>query len=82
MRLQDSLNLRKANFESSAPAADIKVMHSATDSLINSDLTERALKKGDQAPLFSLPAQDGTKVALKDLMGKGPVVIQFYRGGW
>jgi thioredoxin-dependent peroxiredoxin len=35
------------------------------------------LEAGDKAPAFTLPDQDGTKVALKDLKGK-PVVIYFY----
>ncbi|MDX1510464.1 MAG: thioredoxin-dependent thiol peroxidase [Nitriliruptorales bacterium] len=35
------------------------------------------LEPGDRAPQFTLPDQDGNKVALKDLRGK-PVVIYFY----
>ncbi len=35
------------------------------------------LEAGDKAPAFSLPDQDGKKVALKDLKGK-PAVIYFY----
>ncbi len=35
------------------------------------------LEAGTKAPAFSLPDQDGKKVALKDLKGK-PVVIYFY----
>ena len=35
------------------------------------------LDAGDRAPAFSLPDQDGTKVALKDFAGQ-PVVVYFY----
>ncbi|MCC5949106.1 MAG: thioredoxin-dependent thiol peroxidase [Nitriliruptoraceae bacterium] len=35
------------------------------------------LEVGDRAPQFTLPDQDGTKVALKDLKGT-PVVVYFY----
>jgi peroxiredoxin Q/BCP len=35
------------------------------------------LEAGDKAPAFSLPDQDGRKVALKDLKGK-PAVVYFY----
>ena len=35
------------------------------------------LEPGDPAPQFTLPDQDGNKVALKDLRGK-PVVVYFY----
>ena len=36
-----------------------------------------ALKEGDKAPDFSLPASDGSTVSLKDLAGK-KVVLYFY----
>jgi peroxiredoxin Q/BCP len=36
-----------------------------------------ALKEGQKAPAFSLPDQDGEKVALKDFLGK-KVVLYFY----
>ena len=35
------------------------------------------LEAGDRAPAFSLPDQDGTKVALRDFAG-APVVLYFY----
>jgi thioredoxin-dependent peroxiredoxin len=35
------------------------------------------LKQGDKAPAFSLPADTGETIALKDLKGK-PVVLYFY----
>jgi len=35
------------------------------------------LKEGSKAPAFDLPADDGTKVALKDLKGK-KVILFFY----
>ncbi len=36
-----------------------------------------ALKVGDKAPGFRLPAEDGKEVALADLHGK-PVVLYFF----
>ncbi len=38
----------------------------------------RAVKIGDKAPEFSLPAQDGTVFALEDFLGKKSVVLFFY----
>jgi peroxiredoxin Q/BCP len=35
------------------------------------------LKQGDNAPEFSLPADDGREIALADLRGK-PVVLYFF----
>ncbi|MCX4241856.1 thioredoxin domain-containing protein [Paraliomyxa miuraensis] len=31
---------------------------------------------------FSLPAHDGSSVALADLLASGPAIIVFYRGHW
>ena len=36
------------------------------------------LKAGDRAPNFTLPDQDGRKVALAQLLEDGPVVLYFY----
>jgi len=41
-----------------------------------------ALKVGQQAIAFELPNQEGKLVSLKNLIGKGPVVVTFYRGDW
>jgi len=51
------------------------------------DLTERgaagaALQVGEQAPDFTLPDRDGRMVALHDVLARGPVVLNFFRGGW
>lgn len=37
-----------------------------------------AIKVGDRAPDFTLPAQDGKDVSLKDYAGKKAVVLYFY----
>ncbi|MEJ2515199.1 MAG: peroxiredoxin [Gammaproteobacteria bacterium] len=36
------------------------------------------LQKGDRAPDFTLPDQDGNAVSLKGLLKDGPVVLYFY----
>lgn len=41
-----------------------------------------ALKVGQKAIAFELPNQEGKLVSLKNLIGKGPVVVTFYRGDW
>src|ERR1700758_4941171 len=43
---------------------------------------DRHIGKGDIAPDFSLPDQNGTLVTLSEQLTKGPVVLSFYRGGW
>ena len=43
---------------------------------------ERGASVGTTAPTFTLPATDGSTVALEDFRGKQPVVLVFYRGWW
>ena len=50
--------------------------------LIESGATNGALKQGDPIPEFMLPNAEGRLVSSADLLGKGPVVISFYRGVW
>ena len=40
------------------------------------------LEVGDTAPMFSLPSATGEQVTLKDRLNEGPVILNFYRGGW
>jgi len=40
------------------------------------------LKVGGRAPDFALPDGDGRIVSSKDLLGRGPLVVTFYRGRW
>lgn len=41
-------------------------------------MAKSAVKVGDKAPDFSLPAQDGSTVSLKDYAGRKSVVLYFY----
>ena len=40
------------------------------------------LKVGSKAPDFTLPDSNGSKVTLSEVLKKGPVVLNFYRGSW
>ena len=41
-----------------------------------------AVRAGQLAPAFHLNSLDGEAVALIDLVGRGPLVLSFYRGVW
>jgi peroxiredoxin len=43
---------------------------------------EGALKQGDPFPEFALPDLDGRFALLSELLERGPLVINFYRGRW
>ncbi len=41
------------------------------------------LRLGDRAPGFALAAANvAEKVSLSDLLGRGPVIVEFLRGTW
>jgi peroxiredoxin len=59
-----------------------EIMARAAASLAAGGLADRALREGDVAPRFTLPAATGQSVALADRLADGPVVLSFYRGAW
>ncbi len=82
MRLQDKLDERRKQFESSALPEALAIMHRATDDLANSGILDRVLKVGDRAPEFTLPDEHGRLVSSSELLGNGPLIVSFYRGVW
>ncbi len=81
--LQGKLDLLKTEFETNvAPPPIVEALHRAIDELTASGAAERALKAGDVAPAFTLPDSDGKPVSSGDLLGRGPLVVSFYRGIW
>ncbi len=54
----------------------------AFERLLALDVGKEALNVGEHAPNFSLPNLDGEMKRLSDYLANGPVVINFYRGGW
>ena len=82
MGLQDKLDGMKKEFEAGAPPEALTVMHRATDDLVNSGIMEKILKVGEKAPDVTLPNQQGQMVSSSELLGKGPLVLSFYRGVW
>ena len=87
MTLQERLDAFKADFEAGKPPykvtpSVVETMHRATAELIASGQAERAKKAGDLAPSFTLNDADGNPVSSAALLGRGPLVLTFYRGVW
>ena len=80
--LKEILDHKKADFESKADAYKIRVFNEGIEAVNNSSTMVNALKAGDTAPDFVLNNALGKPVALKDYLGKGKVVLTWYRGGW
>ncbi len=58
------------------------IMAADTERLKQSGIEDNSLKAGDKAPSFKLPNAKGEQTSLGDLLAKGPLVLNFYRGGW
>jgi peroxiredoxin len=50
--------------------------------LESSGIIEKVLKKGDQAPGFTLSDHNGQAFTSEQLLARGPLIVSFYRGGW
>ncbi len=82
MSLEQQLKAKKEELEGQMSDKAKEVSARAVKDLAESGIIEKSLKKGDKAPDFALPDAQGNVVELKNLLKRGPVVVNFYRGGW
>lgn len=80
--LTEQLKEKAEASKSNADPARQKIMQKAIDDLEASKITEKAVKKGDILPSFTLPDVKAGKISSGKLLKKGPLVVTFYRGGW
>ena len=82
MSFQDELaGIKRMAVEKRGPAV-IAAYERGIDELRADGLAGRALAVGDTMPEFALPNADGATVRSGDLLGSGPLIVTFYRGGW
>jgi hypothetical protein len=82
MSLQNKLDEFRKQFEAGAPPEALALMHRATDDLSQSGILENVIQKEEKAPEFALPNTNGELTRSSELLGKGPLVVSFYRGVW
>lgn len=82
MKLHDQIKEFQKEFLSKVPEDCLKTMLASTKKLAQSGITNNALKVGDKAPFFSLTNANNDSISSAELLQKGPLVINFYRGGW
>ena len=80
--LTEQLEARKERSLGMAPPDRVAATTAAIEEIVASGILERAIKKGDKAPDFTLPNAIGESVSLKDELAKGPVILTWYRGSW
>lgn len=82
MSLQVELDELYNGFTKKAPPEIVNLMLDATRRLADTGIAQNSLKVGKKAPDFELPNVKGESVNLHSLLEQGPVVLNFYRGGW
>jgi hypothetical protein len=82
MSLKEDIDKLKEQSSRNIPEETLNLMLTDTESLKQSGIVEKSLKAGDKAPSFLLPNVNGEIVSLEELLARGPVVLNFYRGGW
>ena len=82
MSLHDDIRKMREEFMEQVPDEVVQTMKAATQRLIDSGIEKRCLKTGERLPSFSLPNARGKMISSDTLLSKGPLVINFYRGGW
>lgn len=70
------------DFVAALPEQGQQVVGGAFERLMASDVAANAVGVGDKAIDFSLPNARGGELALADKLSAGPVVLNFFRGGW
>jgi hypothetical protein len=80
--LQQKLDRIREAFTRQIPEAARATMRRAEEELRASELMRRLPRPGDPLPAFALPDTDQHLVRSGDLLGRGPLVLSFYRGVW
>jgi len=80
MSLEDKLSQIRAAAKDDAPLQ--AAYQDFLSRLDRAETGKRALKPGDAIPFFLLPDAEGRLVASDELLARGPLVINFFRGNW
>jgi hypothetical protein len=82
MTLQEKLTAMKQESIASKPPEVIELLAAETKKLVLSGIADQAIKVGETLPEFILSDEQGNAFNSKDILGKGPLALSFYRGIW
>ena len=82
MSLREQLEAMSAGSAKRIPEDALAVMRKAAEELDAQGIGDNALSVGDRFPEVELQKSDGAVVTFSSLLGHGPVLVNFYRGGW
>jgi len=80
--LADELKKVSKQFKESAPADIVGTIEKSIAEVAEGKILQTSLKVGDKVPEFTLSNAVGELVYSTELLSKGPLVVNFYRGGW
>ncbi|MEM6898741.1 MAG: peroxiredoxin-like family protein [Pseudomonadota bacterium] len=82
MSLAAELEQMAAGSAKRFPPEVMAIMRKAADDLEAKDIGDKALGVGDRLPEAALTDATGNTLTIASLVEKGPLIINFYRGGW
>lgn len=82
MSLQQDLSNFATQMSAQAPKEVLETIGGFIGGLSESGIAEKALKKGDTVPNFSLQDDAGNTVSLQELTKDKPLILSFNRGNW
>ena len=82
MSLKAKLDETRAASAKRIPPDKQAIMHRSTNDLRASGILATVTAVGQMAPTFTGQAHDGRTVSSADLLGRGPLVLSFFRGHW
>ena len=82
MKLKEQIDEMQKQLLANIPEEVIKTITVANKKIIGSRLEKGALKAGQEMPVFQLNNHLNRPVPSYELLGKGPLIISFYRGSW
>jgi len=80
--LADELKKISRQFKESAPADIVETIEKSIAEVAEGKILQTSLKVGNKIPEFELSNAVGASISSAELFSKGPLVINFYRGGW
>ena len=80
--LADELKKISKQFKERAPADIVETIENSIAEVAEGKILQTSLKVGDKIPEFALSNAVGASISSTELLSKGPLVVNFYRGGW
>lgn len=80
--LKEQLEARSAESAGKIDPAVRAEFAKGIEAVAESGILKDAIQVGDKAPDFTLKNAKGEQIMLSKMVGEGPVILTWYRGGW